>query len=220
MATHNFTLPSITIPDDWAFDGRYPTFNIPTSAGNIGVEAVYRKFYCVGSPALLVAGGLIKQEWLPGLPGNNKISQRVVFGKNGPSLIGGNLRGTSIPEKLITIIRKSRHTYCVEVPTTPEQEAVIRKAIEDHEQETERAKVEAELPKYSLKTPARFREYCLIFADTCASFFLEHSEFQFSDDANILIENAFADLRNAIVNGEIVGEKTKYRRDGNVIYLA
>lgn len=104
MAESDFTLPSITIADDWEFDGRYRwsslTFHIPTSVGTIKVETVGYTFYCTGPADALVEHGLIKPEWLPGLPGNNKVSQRVAFGENGPSLIVGNLRGTCIPKSL------------------------------------------------------------------------------------------------------------------------
>lgn len=134
MASDDFSLPSLPMPDDWELDWcpkwGYLTYLLQTSAGEIRVESGGYNFYCTGHADALIEQGLVKWEWLPGLPGNNKVSQRVVFGENGPRLIGGNLRGESIPEKLITIRRKSRNRYCVEVPTTPDQEAVIRRWIE------------------------------------------------------------------------------------------
>lgn len=135
MATDNFTLPTITIPDHWKL-GRYGwlTFDISTSAGPIKVESGGYRFHCTGSAEALVEHRLIKPEWLPGLPGNNKISQRIVFGEDGPVLLVGN-RGPQ--ETDMAIQRQSRNKYCVSVPVTPEQEAFICRACEDHRRKTE-----------------------------------------------------------------------------------
>jgi hypothetical protein len=45
-----------------------------------------------GASASMFAAGLIKPEWLPGLPGNGKLTQHVFIDESGATLIGPGCR--------------------------------------------------------------------------------------------------------------------------------
>lgn len=135
MAESNFTPPTIAIPADWKLNQYgWLAFDISTSAGTIEVTAGCDAFFCIGRADSFIEHGLIKPEWLPGYPGNNKHSQRIVFGEDGPVLLVGN-RGHR--KTAMVIRRESRNKYCVHVPVTAEQKAFIRRACEDHRRKTE-----------------------------------------------------------------------------------
>ena len=64
-------------------------------------------------------------EWAPGLPGNNKTCQRVAFDEEHPRLILCGKGGQRLKIPHISIMKKSRITFEVVIPTTEEQDAWI-----------------------------------------------------------------------------------------------
>lgn len=70
-----------------------------------------------------------------------------------------------------------------------------------------------------IETQDLFRKRVLAIVDWFRLDLTGDAGFQFSNDAKAQIEQSLAALRNAVASGEILGEKPKYRCDGNVIYL-
>lgn len=128
------SVPRIAVPDIGVTESEYgrPAFTVRTPFGPISVEAFERSrntlWRCRGSAESLAAHGLLRLDWLPGLPGNNKSSQTVFFGDDGPELYRGNRCGRKFDDEFITIKRMSRTTYVVEVPATTEQSQNIKLA--------------------------------------------------------------------------------------------
>lgn len=124
-----FKLPRIQIPmvfeeGDWGAI----SFEIKTSKGVIEVTSSGYKqgtWKCRGNVPSLVAGGFIRPDWCPGLHGNNKTRQTVVFKNDIPWLIYGNHRGTALPHHSIVIFRISKNKFEVEVLATKEQREII-----------------------------------------------------------------------------------------------
>ncbi|MDQ1315836.1 MAG: hypothetical protein QG662_1945, partial [Pseudomonadota bacterium] len=115
-------VPRIVVPDIGVTEtesGRL-AFTVQTPFEPISIEASgceHNTFWrCRGSAESLAAHGLLRLDWLPGLPGNNKTSQTVFFGGDGPELFRGNRRGGKFFDvEFITIKRVSSATYAVEV---------------------------------------------------------------------------------------------------------
>lgn len=128
------SVPRIAVPDIGVTESRYglPAFTVRTLFGPISVEAsAYGNglWCCRGRAESLAAHGLLRPDWLPGLPGNNKVSQTVFFGDDGPELFRGNRRGgRKFDVEFITIKRGSSTTFVVEVPATAEQSQTIKLA--------------------------------------------------------------------------------------------
>ncbi len=119
-------VPSIEVPaDDQLFFDQYgrPLFTIETGSGPINCSPWCSKFLCSGSVEALTAYGLLRQEWMPGIPGNNKTRQAVVFSESGPALAIGrfsrNQYSTSLP--YLVVVRQGKKVS-VEIPRTSDQE--------------------------------------------------------------------------------------------------
>lgn len=128
-----FRLPKVPIPANIveSADGRI-SFKIQTHNGEIDVTGYGRrsKWKCTGNVSALVTAGFIRAEWCPGLPGNNKIRQTVLFEADGPRMVYGNRRGATMSAPFIVITRVSANKFVVEVPTTKEQDGLISQAME------------------------------------------------------------------------------------------
>ena len=117
------TLPSIPIPELLKY-GRYGylMYEITTPTGCFGVEIRGRYQYCRGTQDDLIACGLVKQEWLPGFPGNGFTSNTVVFDATGPRVVVGKLRGVkSLPHIHIRAWGHIQRTVEVRVLMTTDQ---------------------------------------------------------------------------------------------------
>ncbi|MHB1245886.1 MAG: hypothetical protein ACYCZH_05550 [Sulfuriferula sp.] len=122
-------VPRIALPNIGVIENEYgrATFTIQTPFGPISVEGSNGgRWWCRGNAESLAAHGLLRLDWLPGLPGNNKVSQTVFFGDDGPELFHGNRRGRKFNADLITIKRESSTTFTVTVPATAEQSKSIQ----------------------------------------------------------------------------------------------
>jgi hypothetical protein len=127
------SVPRIAVPDIGVTESEYgqPAFTVRTPFGPIFVEALTRRsssWLCRGSAESLAAHNLLRPDWLPGLPGNNKVSQTVFFGDDGPELFRGNRAGRKFDAEFITIKRVSSTVYTVVVPATAEQSKNIKLA--------------------------------------------------------------------------------------------
>lgn len=134
-------MPSVTIPDQLSRN-HYGIiwFQIDTQAGPINVEVWGRghDVWCTGEAATVIAYGLTRPEWLPGLPGNNATAQRVVFEPGGPRLLVGNQTGQKRPKKSTRIIVEAwgfiKRTVRVRIPRTDMQVEQVKRWIEREDQ--------------------------------------------------------------------------------------
>ncbi len=139
-------MPRIEMPADVTMDDRgYIGFKLGTAEGPVHVRAYWKTWECRGTVAALVAGGLLRPEWCPGLPGNNKTRQQVLFDSDGPRLLLGNTRGKKQQGAHITVCRISARSFMVEVLATFGQQ---KRLEEFHERR--RAKLDAEIERKRL----------------------------------------------------------------------
>lgn len=79
-----------------------------------------------GDEAAIVAAQLVDPMWLPGRPGNNKLSQSVVFENGGALLIRGKGRGRPYGSKQwINISRDNASNLRVSRPWTDSEKRII-----------------------------------------------------------------------------------------------
>lgn len=120
------SLPFIEIPPSAVARSRNePWFVIDTTEGPIEVTGWSGMLQCHGTLVALLARGLIAPSWLPGLPGNNRSRQTVVFDPAGPHLVLGNRRGARLDHPYLVVVRRSARTYTVELSVSPEQKAKL-----------------------------------------------------------------------------------------------
>ena len=118
-------MPVLFIPDIGVEEhGIELRFRIANTCGVINVAGRHDSWYCAGRAEALALAGLINMAWLPGLEGNNKVSQTVGFGESGPELYRGNPRGRRLGDS-IRVKRLSSDRFEVEVPATAEQAAIL-----------------------------------------------------------------------------------------------
>lgn len=114
-------IPVLTIPDIGVEEHDISLrFRIANLHGVIDVEGCHGKWHCIGHAEALSGAGLIEMAWLPGMPGNNKISQTVIFGDGVAKPYRGNPKGRNLGHH-IRIRRTSGHRFEVEIPATPDQ---------------------------------------------------------------------------------------------------
>lgn len=221
------TLPQIDIPKDCRLGKHgWVTFEIISSYGNVEVTALQRRIDCSGTYHALAAHGLLRAEWLPGMPGNNKVQQRVVFDKDGPRLIAGNLRGTRVPEEILTIQKVSRDRYAVVFPPTDAQqeflEAFYKKADDERRAQLEEARRAEYKRAQKLRSPGEYRGDCLRTLEGVKMMVMAQIDSHnliYDKESVARIHSAFGELRRALAEGGIVQRSAVRQVDGNVIYL-
>lgn len=217
--------PSIAIPEDFQVDkDGHPTFKLESVRGDIQVFCSFHGLECAGSFEALAAYGLLMADWLPGIPGNNKLRQTVIFGDDGPRLVIGNRRGSKITSSYIVIVRKSARRYAVIVPLTTEQYKFIDEHYQEHarRKNEKRMQRESQIYAYKPQSPGEVRHDCLRMFDTAMSVNnarLAESEFHYDQDSKDRINKAYGDLRRALAEGGIVQDASGLTREGNVVYL-
>lgn len=117
--------PSIEIPADEQLifnQHDWPSFVIETSSGLINCRTTWSNIECVGSVEALTAYGLLRQEWMPGLPGNNKTRQSVVFTDEGQALAVGRFARNqySTPLQYLVVVRRGK-CVAIDIPITKDQ---------------------------------------------------------------------------------------------------
>jgi hypothetical protein len=173
---------------------------------------------------------LLRPEWCPGLPGNNKTHQQVLFDSDGPHLLVGNTRGKKQPGAHITVRRISARSFMVEVPATLDQQ---KRLEEFHERR--RAKLAAEMEKKRLAcNPDVNEEVCdrenpedrarrtAGLADAMLNqlrglALVEHKGLMLSIESQQRILRQMAELRRAFTEARVVQVAPKYQTVGNVI---
>ena len=230
-------LPQVTIPNNCQCDDQgYLTFQVETAEGNIKIRT-YRgdRFLCQGPGVALAAYGLLQADWLPGIPGNNSLQQRVAFEVGGPRLIkGGRIGGKRIVSPCISIRRLSHSRYEVVVPGTEEQQARVQLLIEINKDEILKKKRRERLEQlnrnhaesmkrdFLYSTVGYMRRYCVEWIDAgkrITDRAMESSGFRYDDESNTRINWALNELISAFAEGEMVQSTPGLQRDGNVVYL-
>lgn len=157
--TNSHGMPSVTIPNALQRNRYgYPFFRIESPQGFIHVEVGRcQELWCTGAPEAVIAYGLTRPEWLPGLPGNNPTAQRVVFEADGPRLILSGATGKR-PKKQTRIGIEAwgfiKRTVRVRIPMTPDQIAFVE-AMPDEDDDiaetTRTTPIARPAPEYSVK---------------------------------------------------------------------
>lgn len=222
------SVPRIAVPDIGVTESKYggPAFTVRTPFGPISIEALTRRngsWICRGSAESLAAHNLLHPVWLPGLPGNNKVSQTVFFGDGGPDLFCGNRGRRKLDMEFITIKRVSSTTYTVEVPATAEQSKDIKLATaarrEREHRERDAAWAAAEATKASevaerlrirmmAASESEVRDSIRSMVSMCAKIVtarLEASGYRFDAAADRGIGEQFKQLLDWIDRGDLQG---------------
>lgn len=143
-----FGMPRIQIPnnfDELLADARgkglpasrsdYVCFEIRTPKGTIKASSYWGDVWeCLGTVDALAAGGFLRPEWCPGLPGNNKTSQTVTFKDGKAWLIYGNRASSNLDLPHIVIKRASAKKFYVEVMVSDERKEWVSQEIKKHKQ--------------------------------------------------------------------------------------
>lgn len=231
--------PRLTIPDVGSVETEKGTveFSIPTASGSIMVTSWgWRYWTCRGTADALADYGLLRGLWLPGLPGNGKTRQTVLFTPQGPQLRLGRRGGARLPDNRITIVRVSSQTYEVEVPMTAEQAARVEQVWTRHserekqarrdaqEQEEIRAKMEmdAKYRAWSMQlTPMELRLRMKGQIDMSQELLFDwfaNTRFRFSSDTEKAIRDCYARLQHLVASGPMRREPSEHDRS-NVVQL-
>lgn len=175
-----FRLPRISIPKDITegeFGGVH--FKIETCMGIIDVSSWSTvKLECRGTVSALEAGGFLRPDWCPGLPGNNKTQQTVLFGIDGPQLVLGNRAGKTMHLPFIVIKRASANKFIVDVKTTEDQARAISQAKEKYKQQRDDNKKLDELIQILKEKEEQYQRY-------------QHSPSLFKDESIYALKKLF-----------------------------
>lgn len=134
-----FRLPRIQIPNDIEEISESARgdfyFEIRTHKGTIKATSYWgERWECLGTVDALEAAALLRPEWCPGLAGNNKTRQTVVFKDGMAWLIYGNRAGSNLKYPHIVIKRASANKFCVEVMVSKGQKEWLSPAVERRKQ--------------------------------------------------------------------------------------
>jgi hypothetical protein len=178
-----FGMPKIQIPnnfDELLEDAKgYFYFEIRTPKGTVKAFS-YRgdEWECLGTVDALAAGGFLRPEWCPGLPGNNKTRQTVIFKDGRAWLIYGNRASSNLDLPHIVIKRASAKKFYVELPATKEQQERLSQAIERREQRAATKLKQKEQIKKRQDKEERYSEF-------------HRSPSIFKDDASLFLKRIF-----------------------------
>lgn len=200
-------------------------FTLETAAGPITVKSWWiTTWYCQGSADALIAYGLLRPDWLPGAPGNNKINQRVRFGASGPELLHGR-HGKCEKESCLDITRRSQKTYRVALPATPEQVDLLEKLMEQqraaHKAEERKAHEERERIKRQQIPAHEVRAEAIHFAAVAANVIInrvESSAFRFDPATERQLLEHYRQIAQLIESAKLIPEDP-FPRGGNVVRM-
>lgn len=230
------TVPQVTIPEIGVSEGRYGAlvFQIQTRKGRIEVSSSHCAgggaiWECRGSAEALADLGLIKLAWLPGLPGNNKVRQTVLFGADGAQLVRGNRRGRKLDGEVVTVVRVNRDTFIAAIPATPEQagriavqfdewKARLSEANKDRMDNLARQSAISEQKKL-LADDVRLQIGGIVgHAQSWIMAAIENSAYSIDPSTEAAIDEGFRQIQ-VLINRAVLKPKVAMVRDGNVIYL-
>ncbi len=224
-----FTIPRLQMPADLKPDSREwcGIFTIETPKGYVRVRA-YRKFECFGTAEALEAAGLLHPSWLPGLPGNNKSKQTILFTREGPCFVLGrptapfHENNEEVKNRFITICKTGKK-FAVEIrPTEAQKERLNafidkldRKRNEAREKEKNR-EYDREYEEARRKTnsdPENLERYIQVCIKSVSDYF-DARLYDYTPESTARISQAIAELRQAFDEAELL-EAPKYERIGD-----
>jgi hypothetical protein len=226
-----FGLPRLDVPDELILNERgYAVFRLNTDQGAVNVQGYWREWECRGTVSALIAGGLLRPEWCPGLPGNNKTRQPVFFDADGPRLHVGQRGGPRYDGAHIIVTKCSKNTFVVAIPMRDEHSERIeslrnqRCAREEVEQQRElqEAKDKERLARRNSETPADVKadlvSYLSAFQGLLSSR-LRDSRFRNAGDVANEVNQHIEAMKQAILARVFIPAGSSYQRHGNVVYL-
>lgn len=225
------SLPFIEIPPSAvARSGDKPWFVIDTTEGPIEVTGWRGMLQCHGTQEALLARGLIAPAWLPGLPGNNRSRQTVVFDPAGPHLVLGNRRGARLDHPYLVVVRRSARTYTVELSVSPEQkaklDAIHKQRLSEEREARERQEATCGERGPQNDTVPESQEdrarHTVRLADAMLNqlrglAMVEHKGLTLSAESQQRILRDLAELRRAFAEARVVAMAPKCAHIGNVI---
>lgn len=230
-----FGMPRVEMPPDAVLDhSGHVAFVLDTMAGPVHVRAYWYEWACRGTVPALLAAGLIRIEWLPGLPGNKKTRQQILFDSTGPRLLVGCTSGKKQTQPHITVCRLSSRTFVVEIQATPEQSkrleifheqrAARRKAEMEKEQQAayEKNREEERIARWNSETPEDVRGELVRLASSAKSLLscrLSDSRFRYTEDVMTEVNQHLDAAKQALLAGKILPKLSQSQRNGNVVYL-
>lgn len=163
----SFALPRIDVPENAKqADNGDIVFDIKTSAGDVSVSGFWR-WSCKGTIESLLICRLIRPEWLPGIAGNNKVRQTVVFDDGGQAILLGPHRGKKTKEPHIIINRVSKSLYEVLVPPTKAQEPILT-AVREKEASKMRQRIfNNSVSRDRTMSKAEIKNECISLVNSC-----------------------------------------------------
>lgn len=226
-----FGMPRVEMPLDAAMDDLgCIRFVLNTAAGPVYVKAYWYVLECRGGAAALIAAGLTRAEWFPGLPGNQKTRQQVIFGSTGPRLLPGGSKGKKQTQPHITVCRYSSRTFSVEVPATPDQCERIEisfnqlQAREEKKRQAAYGKSieEERIAEWNSKTQEDVRAELAQMASLLGrllSIRLLDSRFRYVEEVMTEVDRHLGAARQALLIGKMLPRLSQNKRAGNVVYL-
>lgn len=227
-----FGMPRVNIPGNAdAGDHNRIRFTLNTAVDPVRVESWgTRHWDCRGTVAALVAAGLLRPEWCPGIPGNCKSRQAVLFDSTGPRLLVGGHKGRPLKEAHITVCRYSARTFSVEIPMTPVQAEQVEKLRNQWRAERDAKEEKDRWAEYEKKreqdrramTQHAFRELAESMLTSCEGVLLtiqKESRFRYVDDVTTQVNQHLRAARQLLLTGRILLASPQYQRDGNVVFL-
>lgn len=228
-----FGLPRVEIPMNAAPDGGgWITFELSTAVGLVRVKSWGRRHWvCRGTVAALAAAGLLRPGWCPGIPGNGKTRQGVIFDSTGPRLLVGGHKGRSLKEAHITVCRHSARTFSVEIPMSPEHAARVD-AMQDQWRIDQDAKkrrdqraeyAEDEKQRRLALTQQDIRSSSTSMLTSCEdvlSRIQDGTRFRYADDVTAQINQHLQATKQLLLTGKILPATLQYQRAGNVVFLS
>lgn len=183
VISRRFGLPRISIPKDYAETDDSITFKIKTHNGTIEVSSCGRcKWKCRGTVSALEAGGFLRADWCPGLPGNNKTRQTVLFAADGPQLVYGNRCGKIMASPFIVINRASTNKFIVEVRASEDQTELLSQVFDKYwQRRQENLQRAREIEKHAERRNSKEEEYRRYY----------HSPSLFKDDSVEILKRIF-----------------------------
>lgn len=216
-------IPVLTVPDIGVEEHDYALkFRIANPHGVIDVEGRHDKWHCTGRAEALSGAGLIDMAWLPGMPGNNKVSQTVVFGDGVAAPYRGNPKGRNLGNH-IRIKRAPGHRFEVEIPPTPGQTEKLKdlwwqecdRLIEDRKRHQRDEAIKADAGNM---TSAEVRDgirSLLRGLSGLADSYVRHAGFQIDPASERIFDQHIAILHDVIQNAWI--ERVPGEFTGNVV---
>lgn len=125
------SLPVVDIaPARWFYDdiGIHGELDTPGGTIKLGFTGCRRPTYlvCTGKQETMIAFGLVRSEWLPGMPGNGHTANSVVFDGDRPQVVVGNIKGLrKRPRINVSAWGYIERTVEVRIPITPEHVQVF-----------------------------------------------------------------------------------------------